>query len=89
MLLPLWWKWVVSVTIALLNFPVFAMDDKFSSLMTAYSPAQINRRLFGFRMDTRFCGSGPLHIPSPFGIGNHMVLIFHNLLLFHDRNIIE
>jgi hypothetical protein len=60
------------------------MDDKFSPLMTAYLPAQVNRRLLGFRMDARFCGSGQLYIPSPFGIGNHMVLIFHDLLLSHD-----
>jgi hypothetical protein len=60
------------------------MDDKFSSPMTAYGPAQVNCRLFGFRMGARFCRSGQLYIPSPFGIGNHMVLIFHNLLLSHD-----
>jgi hypothetical protein len=65
MLLPLWRKRIVSVTIALLNFPIFAVDDKFSPLMTAYRPANVNRRLFGFRMGTRFCGSGQLYIPSP------------------------
>jgi hypothetical protein len=35
-------------------------------------------------MGACFCGSGQLYIPSPFGIGNNMVLIFHNLLLSHD-----
>jgi hypothetical protein len=65
------------VTIALLNFPILAMNDEFSSLMTAYFPAKVNCGLFGFRMNARFCGPGSFDIPSPFGTGNYMVLFFH------------
>lgn len=74
-----WWTGIVTMTIGALDYSVFAMNDKLSSLITAYLPAIINDFLFGWKNAGSSFRAAPFKSPTVSAVRNDvMCLTWHN-----------
>ena len=65
--------WIIPVAVFFLNFPVFTMYEKFSSLVLADFATGINGILFSIKMTAATACATFLNIPTAVGVGHYMM----------------
>ena len=67
------------MAVRILDASIFAMGNKFRSLVNAHSPASFHSLLLGTVMTTAALGVLALHVPSPIGIGDNMMFFSYHV----------